>query len=49
MKCENFWFVNKNLIELVACSLLYMQPTGSVFGLGRILIKKTTTTKSELS
>jgi thiosulfate dehydrogenase [quinone] large subunit len=45
----SYWFVNKNLIELVACSLLYLQPTGSVFGLGRILVKKTTTSKSELS
>jgi thiosulfate dehydrogenase [quinone] large subunit len=29
----NYWFVNKNLIELVACYLLYLVPTGTYFGL----------------
>lgn len=30
----NYWFVNKNLIELVACVLIYNYPTGHFFGLG---------------
>ena len=30
----NYWFVNKNLIELVALVLLYYIPTGQQFGLG---------------
>ena len=30
----NYWIVNKNLIELVACILLYNFPTGQFFGLG---------------
>ncbi|WP_431128668.1 DoxX family membrane protein [Flagellimonas flava] len=29
----NYWIVNKNLIELVACILLYNFPTGQFFGL----------------
>lgn len=29
----NYWIVNKNLIEMVACILLYIFPTGQFFGL----------------
>ncbi len=31
----NYWLVNKNLIELVACILIYNYPTAHFFGLGR--------------
>lgn len=30
----SYWFVNKNLIELAACWVLYNFPTGHYFGLG---------------
>ncbi|WP_422861067.1 DoxX family membrane protein [Flagellimonas sp. W118] len=40
----NYWLVNKNLIELVACIVIYNYPTARFFGLGlfrkRKLIKK---------
>ncbi|WP_054559188.1 DoxX family protein [Croceitalea dokdonensis] len=29
----NYWFVNKNLIEMVACMVLLQFPTGHVFGI----------------
>nr|WP_262909176.1 DoxX family membrane protein [Muricauda sp. M10] len=29
----SYWFVNKNLIELVACLVIYQLPTGQYFGL----------------
>jgi len=35
----NYWFVNKNLIELVACLVIYQIPTGNYFGLNRIFNK----------
>jgi thiosulfate dehydrogenase [quinone] large subunit len=35
----NYWFINKNLIELVACMVIYQFPTASFFGLERILRK----------
>ncbi len=35
----NYWFVNKNLIELVACLVIYQFPTGHYFGLKRIFNK----------
>ncbi|MDP3312865.1 DoxX subfamily [Lutibacter sp.] len=31
----NYWFVNKNLIELAACLIIYQYPTGKYFGLDR--------------
>ena len=43
----SYWFVNKNLIELVACLVIYQFPTGQYFGLRRILNKKNGTTKIE--
>ncbi|MEX0313971.1 MAG: DoxX subfamily, partial [Allomuricauda sp.] len=30
----NYWLVNKNLIELVACIVIYNFPTAHFFGLG---------------
>ena len=32
----NYWFVNKNLIELVVCVLLFQLPTGHYFGLANL-------------
>lgn len=42
-----YWMVNKNLIELAACWILFLQPTGNLFGLSRLFSK--TTAKTELS
>ena len=36
----SYWFVNKNLIELVACVVIYQMPTSHNFGLQRIFSKK---------
>jgi len=36
----NYWFVNKNLIELAACLVIYSLPTGHYFGLNRIFAKQ---------
>lgn len=38
----NYWFVNKNLIELVACILIYNFPTSQFFGLGYFMKGKLT-------
>ncbi|MBS9462667.1 DoxX family membrane protein [Flagellimonas sp. 389] len=35
----NYWFVNKNLIELIACILIYNFPTGHYFGLNYFIKK----------
>ncbi len=43
----SYWFVNKNLIELVACLVIYQFPTGQYFGLGRIINRKKESTKTE--
>ena len=40
----HYWFVNKNLIELVACLVIYQFPTSQYFGLKRIFNKTTQTT-----
>lgn len=32
----SYWFVNKNLIELVGCIIIFQLPTGRYFGLPRI-------------
>ncbi|MDG1572544.1 DoxX family membrane protein [Robiginitalea sp. M366] len=43
----SYWLVNKNLIEMVACYVLFLQPTGGCFGLQRVLnASKTKTEKS---
>ena len=36
----SYWFVNKNLIELVACVIIYQFPTSDYFGLKRLFNKK---------
>lgn len=38
----NYWFVNKNLIELMACVVLYFYPTGQFFGLAYFTQKNKT-------
>ena len=35
----NYWFVNKNLIELAACLVIYYLPTGDYLGLNRVFKK----------
>jgi thiosulfate dehydrogenase [quinone] large subunit len=45
----SYWFVNKNLIELAACLVLYQFPTGQYFGLKYIIKKKKTTKNTEKS
>ncbi|MDZ7613632.1 MAG: DoxX subfamily [Flavobacteriaceae bacterium] len=42
-----YWFVNKNLIELVACMVIYQFPTGKYFGLQHLFDRKKEITKSE--
>lgn len=43
----NYWFVNKNLIELVACIILFQNPTGSIFGIRYFWKKDKKLTKIE--
>ncbi len=43
----NYWFVNKNLIELAACLVIYHFPTGQYFGLNRLFNLKNKTPKTE--
>lgn len=38
----SYWFVNKNLIELMACVLIYNYPTSQFFGLGYFMKSKLT-------
>ena len=45
----SYWIVNKNLIEAVACLVLFYQPTGALFGLPRLFPKINPTTKTKLS
>ncbi len=45
----SYWFVNKNLIELVACILLFQVPTADRFGLKRLFNTQKEFTKTELS
>ena len=43
----SYWFINKNLIELVACLVIYQLPTGHYFGLRRIFNKNKGEIKTE--
>lgn len=45
----SYWIVNKNLIEMVACYVLFLVPTGQNFGLARVFFKRNKTPKTELS
>ncbi len=43
----SYWFVNKNLIELAACMVIYQYPTGQYFGLKYLFNKNKEQTKTE--
>jgi thiosulfate dehydrogenase [quinone] large subunit len=43
----SYWFVNKNLIELVACWVLYNYPTGKYFGLEYLRNRTNTITNTQ--
>ena len=45
----SYWFVNKNLIELAACLVLYHFPTSQYFGLSRVLKNRNEITNTENS
>ena len=42
----SYWFVNKNLIELVACLVVFQYPTAQYFGLARLFGKNKSTFKT---
>nr|WP_299346495.1 DoxX family membrane protein [Allomuricauda sp.] len=42
----SYWFVNKNLIELVACLVVFNYPTGQFFGLDYFMKRKPSKIKS---
>lgn len=44
----SYWFVNKNLIELMACVILYQIPTGDYFGIHGFLIRNKKLSKTEV-
>ena len=43
----SYWFVNKNLIELVACMVIYQFPTAQYFGLSRLFGNNKNTLKTK--
>ena len=43
----SYWFINKNLIELAACLVIYQFPTGQYFGLTNLFNKDKEQTKTE--
>jgi len=43
----NYWFVNKILIELIACAIILLYPTGRYFGLGHLFQPEQKTLKTE--
>lgn len=43
----SYWFVNKNLIELVGCLIILQLPTSGLFGLGSIWNRNKSITKTE--
>ncbi len=45
----SYWFVNKNLIELIGCIILFQMPTADRFGLKRLFNKNKELTKTEIS
>lgn len=42
----SYWFINKNLIELVACMIIFQFPTGKYFGLDIFFKKNKNTIKT---
>lgn len=45
----SYWFVNKNLIELVACLVIFQFPTAHYFGLSRLFAKNKNSIKTTTS
>lgn len=45
----SYWFVNKNLIEMAACLVLYNMPTGEFFGLAYLFKKRQDAAQAETS
>ncbi len=45
----SYWFINKNLIELIGCIILFQIPTAERFGLKRIFHRNNELTKTEIS
>lgn len=45
----NYWFINKNLIELAACLVIYKMPTSETFGLAYAFKKRKTETQTQSS
>lgn len=45
----SYWFINKNLIELAACLVIYKLPTSETFGLAAIFKKRKKGTQTEAS
>ena len=43
----SYWFINKNLIELVGCIIVLQHPTGKLFGLSNIWNRKKELPKTE--
>lgn len=43
----SYWFINKNLIELIACLVIYQIPTSQFFGLARVFNKNEVKSQSE--
>ena len=43
----SYWFVNKNLIELVGCLIILQHPTAKLFGLGSIWNRNKSLSKTE--
>lgn len=43
----SYWFINKNLIELVGCLIVLQHPTGKLFGLASLWNRNKTITKTE--
>ena len=43
----SYWFVNKNLVELAACLVIYHFPTSQYFGLKYLLNKNKNETKND--
>ncbi|MFK5974061.1 MAG: DoxX family protein [Flavobacteriaceae bacterium] len=42
----SYWFINKNLIELMACVVIYQIPTADYFGINKVLRKSKELTKT---
>ncbi len=45
----SYWFVNKNLIEMAACLVIYKFPTSDTFGLAYVFKKRNKESQTEIS